>query len=123
MLGLICVLRSITLVGFFVAPPRPGTTLLFAAVMGFLWLGVSPLVAGWIADTFGLRWQAMLGGVAFFCHQIGSFVGAFGGGLIFTAAGSYELAWRIGVAVGLAAGLTQIALAWPRRQGPPLSPA
>ncbi len=44
--------------------------------MGFLWLGVAPLVSGWIAETFGLRWQAMLGGVAFFSHQIGSFLGA-----------------------------------------------
>jgi hypothetical protein len=33
--------------------------------MGFLWLGVSPLVQGWIAQTFGLRWQAMIAGVAF----------------------------------------------------------
>jgi predicted MFS family arabinose efflux permease len=87
--------------------------------MGFLWLGVAPLVSGWIADTFGLRWQAMLGGVAFVCHQIGSFVGALGGGLIFDLAGSYTLAWQAGVALGLAAGIVQAGFAAARLGGPP----
>ena len=60
---------------------------------------------------FGLRWQAMIKGVAFMSHQIGSFVGAFGGGLIFDLLGSYDLAWRLGVAIGLLAGLVQVSFA------------
>ncbi len=112
LLGGIYTLRSLALAWYFVAPPTPAGTLAFAAVMGFLWLGVAPLVAGWIAETFGLKWQAMLGGVAFVGHQLGSFVGAFGGGLVFDAAGSYTLAWQIGVALGLAAGLVQAGYAW-----------
>src|SRR5204863_9810707 len=109
LLGGIYFVRSLALLWYFAAQPTPAGTLVFAAVMGFLWLGVGPLVAGWITDVFGLRWQAMLGGVAFVSHQIGSFVGAFGGGVLFDAFGSYTLAWQGGVALGLAAGIAQAA--------------
>jgi predicted MFS family arabinose efflux permease len=115
LLGGIYTLRSLALLWYFMALPTAMSTLVFASIMGFLWLGVVPLVTGWIVDTFGLRWQAMLGGVAFVGHQVGSFVGAFGGGLIFQMAGSYTLAWQIGVALGLAAGLVQAGYAWRRR--------
>jgi predicted MFS family arabinose efflux permease len=128
LLGLIYTTRSLVLAWYFTSTATPQGTLVFAGIMGFLWLGVAPLVSGWIADTFGLRWQAMLGGVAFFCHQIGSFVGALGGGLIFDMAGSYTLAWQIGVALGLVGGVVQAGFAWLRsgRAGgtpPPMAPA
>jgi len=111
LLGGIYLVRSLALAWYFSSLPTPAMTLVFAAVMGFLWLGVAPLVAGWVADTFGLRWQAMLGGVAFVSHQLGSFVGAFGGGLIFDRLGSYTVAWQAGVALGLAAGIVQVLFA------------
>ncbi|TFZ03117.1 MFS transporter [Ramlibacter henchirensis] len=119
LLGLIYTLRSLTLVWYFMALPTPAGTLVFASVMGFLWLGVSPLVAGWIVERFGLKWQALLVGVAFVSHQFGSFVGAYGGGLLYDALGNYTLAWRIGVAVGLAAGITQMLFAFSRSARPP----
>jgi predicted MFS family arabinose efflux permease len=119
LLGLIYTLRSLTLVWYFMAPPTPAGTLVFASIMGFLWLGVGPLVAGWIVDRFGLKWQAMLGGVAFVSHQFGSFVGAYGGGLLYDALGNYTLAWQIGVAVGLAAGIAQMLFAFARGARPP----
>lgn len=118
LLGLIYTLRSIGIVWYFSTFPTPETTLVFAAIMGFLWLGVGPLVAGWLGETFGLRWQAMLGGVAFMSHQLGSFVGAFGGGLVYDALGSYDMAWKFGAAVGLSAGLVQIAFALVRHPPP-----
>lgn len=111
LLGGIYLVRSVVLSWYFLSAPTPTSTLVFAGIMGFLWLGVAPLVAGWIVDTFGLRWQAMLGGVAFVSHQLGSFVGAYGGGLIFDLFGSYEMAWRGGVALGLVAGIVQVAVA------------
>jgi MFS family permease len=120
LLGGIYVARSIVLAWYFVLPPTPLTTLVFASMMGFLWLGVGPLVAGSVAEMFGLRWQAMIQGVAFMSHQLGSFLGAFGGGLLFDALGSYDLAWRLGVGMGLAAGLVQVAFAL---LGPPARPA
>ncbi len=119
LLGAIYFLRSLCLVWYFTSPPTPASTLVFASIMGFLWLGVSPLVAGWIVDRFGLKWQAMLTGVAFVSHQLGSFTGAYGGGLLYDALGNYTLAWQVGVAVGMAAGLMQIASAFTRSGRPP----
>ena len=111
LLGAIYLARSTVLGWYFVLPPTPAGTLVFAAAMGFLWLGVGPLVAGMVAEMFGLRWQAMIQGIAFMSHQIGSFVGAFGGGVLLDFLGSYDLAWRLAVATGLAAGIVQVAFA------------
>jgi len=120
LLGAIYISRSLVLAWYFMLPPSPATTLLFGAMMGFLWLGVGPLVAGAVVEMFGLKWQAMIGGLAFMSHQLGSFVGAYGGGLLYDSLGSYTLAWRIGVAVGLAAGIVQVAFALVRPTEPPL---
>jgi predicted MFS family arabinose efflux permease len=120
LLGGIYILRSVGMAWYFMALPTPASTLVFAAVMGFLWLGVGPLVAGSIGETFGLRWQAMLGGVAFVSHQLGSFVGAFGGGLVYDMLGSYTLAWQVGVCLGLSAGIVQAIFAIARPPKPPL---
>jgi predicted MFS family arabinose efflux permease len=99
---------------YFIMPPTPIATLVFAALMGFLWLGVLPLVANAVVEMFGLRWQAMISGLAFMSHQLGSFLGAFGGGVLFDSFRSYNLAWRFAVALGLTAGLIQIAFALAR---------
>ncbi|WP_409188335.1 MFS transporter [Bradyrhizobium sp. RDM4] len=120
LLGGIYATRSLVLAWYFMLPPTEASTLVFGALMGFLWLGVGPLVAGAVAEMFGLQWQAMIQGLAFMSHQLGSFVGAYGGGLIYDALGSYNMAWRIGVAVGLAAGIVQIAFALIRPTAPPL---
>jgi len=120
LLGGIYISRSLVLAWYFMLPPSPTTTLLFGAMMGFLWLGVGPLVAGAVADLFGLQWQAMIQGLAFMSHQLGSFLGAYGGGVLYDALGSYTMAWRIGVAVGLAAGIIQVAFALIRPTEPPL---
>jgi len=93
-----------------VVPPTPTSTLVFAAAMGTLWLGVVPLVSGLVVHLFGLRYMATLSGIAFFSHQLGSFVGAYGGGLIYSALGSYEWAWKGAVAIGIAAGLFQMTM-------------
>jgi predicted MFS family arabinose efflux permease len=114
LLGLLYVSRSAVLALYFSTPPTTASTLLFAGVMGFLWLGVVPLIAGSVVEMFGLRWQAMVSGLAFMSHQLGSFAGAFGGGVLFDLSGSYEMAWRLGVGLGLAAGLAQILFAWIR---------
>ena len=119
-LGMIYILRSIGIGFYFFMDPTPNSTLIFAAFMGFLWLGVAPLVTGWLSTAFGLRWQAMLSGIAFMSHQLGSFVGALGGGLIYDALGSYNVAIQVGVWVGLLAGVTQciFSVAW--RDEPPM---
>ena len=118
LLGMIYVSRSLILAWFFLHVPTPGTTLLFASLMGFLWLGVGPLVAGSVVEMFGLRWQAMIQGVAFMSHQFGSFTGAFGGGWLFDLNGNYTMAWQLGVGMGLTAGVIQIAVALARPPAP-----
>jgi predicted MFS family arabinose efflux permease len=108
LLGGIYVVRSLILVAYFMVPPTVASTLFFAAAMGSLWLGVVPLVNGLVIHLFGLRYVATLTGIAFFSHQVGSFIGAWGGGLIFTMLGSYEWAWKGAVIVGILAGLAQM---------------
>jgi len=108
LLGGIYILRSVFITAYFLVPPSPTSTLVFAAAMGTLWLGVVPLVSGLVVHLFGLRFMATLSGIAFFSHQVGSFVGAWGGGLIYSSLGSYDLAWKSCVAIGVIAGLFQM---------------
>lgn len=108
LLGGIYVLRSVFITVYFVTPPTPASTLVFAAAMGTLWLGVVPLVSGLVIHLFGLRYMATISGIAFFSHQVGSFLGAWGGGLIYSMLGSYDMAWKSAVAIGVIAGLFQM---------------
>ena len=108
LLGGIYVVRSLFMVAYFIMPPTPVTTLVFAAAMGTLWLGVVPLVSGLVIQLFGLRYMATLSGIAFFSHQLGSFLGAWGGGVIYSRLGSYDAAWKSAVLIGLIAGVFQM---------------
>jgi len=108
LLGGIYLLRSATLAAFFMYPPTPLSVVLFGIAMGTLWLGVIPLVNGLVVQIFGLRFLSTLTGIAFLSHQAGSFLGAWGGGYLFDLMGSYGLAWKIGVRVGLVAGTLQL---------------
>jgi predicted MFS family arabinose efflux permease len=110
LLGGIYVLRSIIITAYFMTTPTPASTLFFAAAMGSLWLGVVPLVNGLVIHLFGLRYVATLTGVAFFSHQVGSFIGAWGGGLIYRSLGSYDWAWKGAVIIGILAGLAQMTM-------------
>ncbi|MSP02466.1 MAG: MFS transporter [Acetobacteraceae bacterium] len=115
LLGLTYFGRSLVLTVYFLIPPTPTSTLIFAAAMGMLWLGVIPLVSGYVAELFGTRYMATILGLSFVIHQMGSVIGAWGGGMIFDAFGSYDLAWRIGVAIGITAGVVQIFFGGPAR--------
>ena len=120
LLGLLYILRSIMIATYFVLPPTPASTLLFAAAMGLLWWpGLAPLIGGIVADTFGTRYLATLLGVSFVVHQIGSSLGAWGGGLIFDLSGAYDHAWQIGTLIGFMAGVVQIVAGGPTRRHDP----
>lgn len=110
LLGGIYLLRSLCIAVYFSQPPTPTSTLVFAAAMGTLWLGVVPLVSGLVAHLFGLRYMATLSGIAFFSHQVGSFLGAWGAGLLYGHYQNYDLAWQLAVAIGVAAGLFQMTM-------------
>jgi len=68
-----------------------------------------------VAEMFGTRYMATLLGISFVLHQVGSSLGAFGGGLIFDMTGSYDRAWQTGVLIGFAAGVVQILAGGPGR--------
>jgi predicted MFS family arabinose efflux permease len=110
LLGLAYLIRSLVIAVYFWAPVSPTSTLLFAAMMGLTWLGVIPLLNGLVADIFGLRYLSTLAGIAFFSHQLGSFLGAWGGGAIYDAFHSYDHALQFGVTIGVIAGLAQIVM-------------
>lgn len=116
LLGTLYILRSVALFAFFVMPPTPASTIAFAAAMGMLWMGVMPLTSGMVAEMFGTRYMATLLGISFMVHQAGSFLGAWGGGLIYDAMGSYDRAWQIGVTIGVVAGTVQIVAGGPNRR-------
>jgi predicted MFS family arabinose efflux permease len=118
LLGLLYMLRAVMFAAYFALPPTPTTTLLFAAAMGLLWWpGLAPLIGGLVAEIFGTRYMATLLGLSFVVHQLGSSLGAWGGGLIFDLSGSYDPAWQIGTVIGFSAGLIQIVAGGPSRGG------
>ena len=125
LLGLLYILRSLMFAAYFVLPPTPASTLLFAAAMGMLWWpGLAPLIGGLVAEIFGTRYMATLLGLSFVVHQLGSSLGTWGGGLIFDLSGSYDPAWQIGALIGFAAGVVQIVAGGPtRRDDRMLAPA
>lgn len=98
-------LRSILILALMLLPKTPLTVYAFAFGMGLLWLSTVPLTNALVAQIFGLRHVSMLSGVVFFGHQIGSFCGAWLGGVIFTRNGSYDLAWWISLALGVFAAI------------------
>ena len=116
LLGLLYILRAGVFTAYFMMPPTPASTLLFAAAMGMLWLSVAPLVSGLVAEMFGTRYMATLLGIAFVMHQVGSSLGAWGGGVIFDITGSYDRAWQTGVLIGFTAGIVQILAGGPTRR-------
>jgi MFS family permease len=108
-LGLLYILRSFVFAAYFVLPPTPASTLVFAAAMGLLWWpGLQPLIGGLVAENFGTRYLATLLGLSFVVHQLGASLGAWGGGLMFDLFGTYDRAWQIGTLIGFAAGVVQI---------------
>lgn len=94
--------RAVAIALFMIFPVTELSAYLFAAAMGFLWLSTVPLTAGLVTLFFGARYMGMLYGVAFFSHQVGSFVGVWLGGYAFDVTGSYALVWYLGILLGLA---------------------
>ena len=101
LLAWLYLLRSLIILGFLVLPPSPATALIIGSAMGLLWLGTIPLTSGLIVVFFGPAFLSMLYGVAFFSHQIGSFLGAWLGGWIYDHFGSYDMMWWIIIGSGL----------------------
>ncbi|MFA9218017.1 MAG: MFS transporter [Sphingomonadaceae bacterium] len=104
----IYLMRSIVITLFLLAPLSAMSVYVFAAAIGFLWLSTVPLTNGIIASVFGVKHMAMLAGMVFFSHQLGSFIGVWLGGYLYTKLGSYDVVWGIAIGLGLMAALANL---------------
>ncbi len=100
--------RGVLMAVFMWAPKTTETVLIFSAFMGILWLSTVPPTVALVARNFGTRWLATIFGLVFFGHQIGGFMGAWLGGLIFDLTGSYDMMWSIGIAAAAFAALIHL---------------
>ena len=108
LLSFIYVARSVVFTVFLLVPATPTSVVIFASVLGILWLSTVPPTNALVALMFGTRYLAMLGGLVFFSHQIGSFLGVWLGGWLYDLNKSYDPVWWIGVALGIFAGLVHL---------------
>jgi MFS family permease len=109
LLALLYLLRSLVFLGFVLAPLSAASVLIFAAALGFLWLGTVPLTTALVGYIFGPVHLTMLNGIVFFGHQVGSFFGGWGGGRLFDLQGNYDMMWWISIALGIVSAM----LHWP----------
>ena len=105
MLALLYALRALAFTIFLALPLSWLSVLLFAASLGFLWLGTVPLTSGLVGYMFGTTHMSMLWGIVFFSHQLGSFLGGWGAGRLYDLQGNYDLMWWISIGLGLFAAL------------------
>jgi len=101
-------LRAVAIALFVLLPLTPWSVYIFAAMMGVLWLSTVPATNAIVAQIFGVRYLAMLSGFVFLSHQVGSFMGAWLGGKLYDATGSYTLMWWIAVMLGVFAALVNL---------------
>jgi MFS family permease len=114
MLALLYFLRSLAFAMFLALPLSSLSVLLFAASLGFLWLGTVPLTSGLVGYMFGPIHMSMLWGIVFFSHQLGSFLGGWGAGRLYDLQGNYDLMWWLSIGLGLFAA----AIHWRIRERP-----
>ena len=114
--------RAVVITLFLWVPLSPASVYVFSAVMGALWLSTVPPTNATIAQIFGVQHLSMLGGLVFFSHQIGSFMGVWLGGYLYDSTGSYDIVWYIAIALGVLAGLVNLPIReHPLQRGTPLA--
>ncbi len=111
-LALLYIGRSIAVTIFILIPATPVTVTVFSVVMGLMWLSTVAPTNALVAVMFGTRYLGMLGGIVFFSHQVGSFLGVWLGGYLYDVYGTYDPVWWLGVALGVFAAIVH----WPIRE-------
>jgi len=106
--------RSVVIALFIAAPPSVWAAYAFGIAMGLLWLSTVPLTNGTVATMFGVRNLSMLGGIVFFMHQVGAFLGGWLGGYLYDRTGHYDLVWHVCIVLSVLAA----ALNWPIQERP-----
>jgi MFS family permease len=107
-LSVIYLLRSISICLFIFLPASNFSAFIFGASFGFLWLSTVPATVGIVAHIFGTKYLGLLYGIVFLSHQIGSFFGAYLGGLFYDLYGSYDYAWYLAIALSIFAGIIHL---------------
>jgi MFS family permease len=105
LLSIIYFTRAAAILAFISFPATPITCIAFGATIGVVWLSAVPPTNGIIALMFGTRWLGTLAGFAFFSHQIGGFLGAWLGGIVFDRTGSYDPVWWLAILLGVLSAL------------------
>lgn len=108
LLSLIYATRALAVLAFVLAPKTGAVMLVFAAVMGMTYLSTVPPTAGLVAKFFGTGNMATLFGIVMLTHQVGGFLGAWLGGRVFEATGSYDLVWYIDIMLAVGATLIHL---------------
>ena len=111
--------RGLAFALFLALPPTPIAVLLFSAAIGLLWLSTVPLTSGLVALMFGTRHVGLLFGVVFLSHQVGAFIGAWLGAVVYEATGTYDLMWWLSIALSVAAAVVHVPIA--ERRAPRLA--
>lgn len=108
LLSLVYATRGLAVVLFLLAPKTGPVVLLFSAVMGITFLSTVPPTAGLVAKLFGPANMATLFGLVMLSHQVGGFLGAWLGGTVFQATGSYDWVWYIDIVLAAGAALVHL---------------
>jgi len=107
-LSAIYFLRGLSIMYFIFLPPSVFNAIIFGITFGFLWLATVPPTNGIVGHIFGTKYIALLYGFVFLSHQVGSFLGAYLGGLFYDLYGSFDYAWYISIALSIFAGLIHL---------------
>ena len=107
-LSFIYLMRGVVITLFIFLPPSPTLAVLFGITFGFLWLATVPPTAGIVGSIFGTKYMGLLYGIVFLSHQVGSFFGAYLGGVFKEVYGSYDYAWYVSIALSIFAGLIHL---------------
>ena len=107
-LSAIYLLRGVSICFFIFLPPSNISAFIFGASFGFLWLSTVPATSGIVAHIFGTKYLGLLYGIVFLSHQIGSFFGAYLGGLFHDLYGSYDYAWYLAIVLSIFAGIVHL---------------
>ncbi|MBK6927251.1 MAG: MFS transporter [Comamonadaceae bacterium] len=108
LLSLVYATRALAVLVFLLAPKTGPVMLVFAAVMGLTFLSTVPPTAGLVARFFGPANMATLFGLVLLTHQVGGFLGAWLGGKVFEATGSYDWLWYADIVLAVGAALIHL---------------
>ena len=107
-LSAIYLLRGVSLIYFLFLPPSIFNSVVFGVTFGLLWLSTVPPTNGLVGHIFGTKHLGLLYGIVFVSHQIGSFLGAYLGGVFYEMYGNFDYAWYASIALSIFAGVIHL---------------